>query len=100
MRARSDDLARLQRWIAAGGGWQVAEQSDGSVTVRLLRCDGGEELERFTSAEPELLRSLAAAVPASGSPDAKPSMRATPPSGGRAAGREHLRDGPRLAPGA
>jgi hypothetical protein len=26
------------------------------VTVALFRCDGGEEVERFTSADPELLR--------------------------------------------
>jgi len=25
------------------------------VTVALLRCDGGEEVDRFTSADPQLL---------------------------------------------
>ena len=26
-----------------------------TVTVALLRCDGGEEVDRFTSADPRLL---------------------------------------------
>jgi hypothetical protein len=26
------------------------------VTIALLRCDGGEEVDRFTSADPALLR--------------------------------------------
>ena len=62
---RSDrsDLARLLRWVDAGGSWRVDEQSGDAVTVLLLRCDGGEELERFTSSEPELLRHLADAGP-------------------------------------
>jgi hypothetical protein len=30
----------------------------GSVTVSLRRCDGGEEAERFTSGDPELLAFL------------------------------------------
>jgi hypothetical protein len=62
---RSDrsDLARLQRWVDAGGSWRLGGRSGSAVTVLLLRCDGGEELERFTSSDPELLRHVADAGP-------------------------------------
>lgn len=38
----------LDRWIASGGHWRVvAEGGAGeAVTVALLTCDGGEEMDR------------------------------------------------------
>lgn len=49
------DLARLTRWEASGGVWEVVARPPGRVTVALLRCDGGEEMDRFTSADPAVL---------------------------------------------
>lgn len=54
-----DRVAELQRWADAGAVWQVITRSAGTVTVALLRCDGGEEAARFTSSDPELLAFLA-----------------------------------------
>ena len=49
------DLDRLLRWEVAGGTWQLAGRSATTATVALCRCDGGEEVERFVSTEPDLL---------------------------------------------
>jgi len=56
----SADLARLRRWEDAGGTWQVAVRRPEGTTLSLCRCDGGEEMDRFTSSEPDLLDYLAA----------------------------------------
>ncbi len=58
-------LERLTRWEAAGGTWEVVAADAGvdsgaasgvvPVTVRLLPCTGGEEIDRLTSAEPDFL---------------------------------------------
>ncbi|MGY4712913.1 hypothetical protein ACXDF8_25760 [Mycolicibacterium sp. CBM1] len=50
-----DPVAQLQRWQDAGAHWAVVDGCDHSVTVALYRCDGGEEVDRFTSADPALL---------------------------------------------
>jgi hypothetical protein len=50
-----DRIAELQRWQDAGAVWEVISRKGGSVTVALLRCDGGEEVDRFTSDDPRLL---------------------------------------------
>jgi hypothetical protein len=50
-----DRVAELQRWQDAGAVWEVISRRGRSVTVALLRCDGGEEVERFTSDDPHLL---------------------------------------------
>ncbi|BBY90691.1 hypothetical protein MGALJ_03600 [Mycobacterium gallinarum] len=50
-----DRVAELQRWQDSGALWEVLARVSGSVTVALLRCDGGEEMERFTSDDPRLL---------------------------------------------
>lgn len=52
----SDEVATLRRWQDAGAHWQVISRRQGAVTVGLFRCDGGEEVERFTSSDAELLR--------------------------------------------
>ncbi|KMO84683.1 hypothetical protein EV589_3537 [Mycobacterium sp. BK558] len=54
-----DRVAELQRWEDAGAVWRVLSRSAESVTVALLRCDGGEEAARFTSADARLLAYLA-----------------------------------------
>ncbi|KHL12141.1 UNVERIFIED_CONTAM: hypothetical protein LK11_38155 [Mumia flava] len=51
----SDDLERLTRWEAAGGAWWTVAVSGGGVTVVLARCDGGEEVDRFSSDDPRLV---------------------------------------------
>ncbi len=48
----SADLERIQRWETAGGTWVLAGERPGSVTISLCRCDGGEEAERMTTADP------------------------------------------------
>jgi hypothetical protein len=50
----SDRVAELQRWEEAGAVWSVVSRRDGRVTVALLRCDGGEEVDRFSSDDPRL----------------------------------------------
>ena len=51
----SDRVAELQRWEDAGAVWSILARREDRVTVALLRCDGGEEVDRFTSADPRLL---------------------------------------------
>lgn len=53
-----DRVAELQRWQDSGAVWQVVSRRPHSVTVALLRCDGGEEVDRFTSDDPRLLEFL------------------------------------------
>ena len=50
-----DRTAELQRWQDSGAVREVIARTAGSVTVGLLRCDGGEEVDRFTSDDPLLL---------------------------------------------
>jgi hypothetical protein len=50
-----DRVAELQRWQDAGAVWEVISRKGRGVTIGLLRCDGGEEVDRFTSADPSLL---------------------------------------------
>lgn len=75
------DLDRLLRWEESGGTWRLAgrrrtratgagtETGTGAapgeeVTLSLLTCDGGEEMDVLTSAEPELLEHVRSAGPA------------------------------------
>ena len=51
----SDRVAELQRWEDSGAVWSVVSRREGRVTVALLRCDGGEEVDRFISDDPRLL---------------------------------------------
>jgi hypothetical protein len=50
-----DRVAELQRWQDAGAVWEVISRTGRAVTIGLLRCDGGEEVDRFTSDDPRLL---------------------------------------------
>ena len=49
-----DYVAELIRWQDAGATWQLVAQTFHGVTIALLRCDGGEEVDRFTSDDPRL----------------------------------------------
>ena len=51
----SDRVAELQRWEDSGAVWSVVARKQDRVTIALLRCDGGEEVDRFTSNDPRLL---------------------------------------------
>ncbi len=53
-----DRVAELKRWEESGAVWSVVSRRQGRVTVALLRCDGGEEVDRFTSDDPRLLEYL------------------------------------------
>jgi hypothetical protein len=59
----SDDLARLRRWEDAGGTWKVLGRFPAEAVVALLTCDGGEEIDRFRSADRALLDYLDAHRP-------------------------------------
>ena len=51
----TDPVGVLRRWEEHGGVWRVVARTDSGVTVSLLRCDGGEEMERLVSDDPDLL---------------------------------------------
>lgn len=50
-RAASPPAAVL-RWEGLGGTWRVLSVGEGSATVALCRCDGGEVAERLTLTDP------------------------------------------------
>lgn len=53
------DRDSLERWENFGGVWRVLALDDHAATVSLCRCDGGEEAQRLTTTEPELVAWLA-----------------------------------------
>lgn len=53
--AERDRVEELQRWQDSGALWTVVSRAHGGVTIALLRCDGGEEVDRFHSTDPALL---------------------------------------------
>jgi len=55
----SDLVDALRRWYDAGAAWQVVARTPHEVTVAMLRCDGGEEVQRLTSGAPAWLAYLA-----------------------------------------
>lgn len=75
------DLDRLLRWEDSGGTWRVAarrtvaraqpsgdeqsgDQRDGEeVTLSLMTCDGGEEMDVLTSSEPAVLEHVRSVGP-------------------------------------
>ncbi|WP_194833458.1 hypothetical protein [Nocardia sp. XZ_19_369] len=54
----SDATAVLRRWEESGAVWRVLRQTAGQVTIGLYECTGGQEVDRFTSTDPALLRYL------------------------------------------
>ena len=53
--ADRDVVAELRRWEDSGAGWRVVARTRHGVTIALMRCDGGEEADRFTSDDPRVL---------------------------------------------
>jgi len=53
-----DPVAALVRWQDAGAVWRVVARQADAVTVALCQCDGGQEVGRITSADPDLLAFL------------------------------------------
>lgn len=49
------ELDRLLRWEGSGGTWRVLGRRTASLTIALCRCDGGEEVDRFSTAEPAVI---------------------------------------------
>ncbi|GAS88379.1 hypothetical protein [Mycolicibacterium brisbanense] len=62
-----DRVADLVRWEDSGAHWQVIARTPDSITIALLRCDGGEEVERFTSTDPRLLEFVGSRAGSEGS---------------------------------
>ena len=52
------DWDRVLRWEAAGGIWQVGARTATSATVELLRCDGGETVDRVVLRTPAEMQAL------------------------------------------
>ena len=50
-----DPVEELRRWEDSGAHWQVVARTPDRLTIALLRCDGGEEVERLVSDDPALL---------------------------------------------
>ncbi|NUL43722.1 hypothetical protein F7P69_00705 [Cellulosimicrobium funkei] len=52
-------MRRLRRWEESGGTWVVvarhATPSGNSVTLSLMTCDGGEEMDVLSSSDPWLV---------------------------------------------
>jgi hypothetical protein len=49
------ELDRLHRWEESGGTWRVLGRRTESLTISLCRCDGGEEVDRFSTADPAVV---------------------------------------------
>lgn len=49
-----EEVARLERWTSSGAQWRVLFRTPTTLTVALLTCDGGEEMDRIVSHAPEL----------------------------------------------
>ena len=49
----------LQRWVDAGAVWRVLARTGDTFTVGLYQGDGGEEVDRISSADPRLPQFLA-----------------------------------------
>ncbi|MEU3011795.1 hypothetical protein [Nocardia asteroides] len=54
----ADPVETLRRWQDSGAVWRVLARRAGAVTVGLFECTGGQEVDRFTSTDPALLRFL------------------------------------------
>lgn len=46
----------LRRWTDVGGVWRVSGRRGDTLVVGLYRCDGGEEVDRLVSSDPDLRR--------------------------------------------
>lgn len=53
-----DPVETLLRWQDSGAIWRVVGRRPDAVTIALYECTGGQEVDRFTSTDPALLRFL------------------------------------------
>lgn len=54
-RTGAELVSALRRWQDSGAVWRVLERHSSWAMVAMLRCDGGEEVERLASGDPEWL---------------------------------------------
>ncbi|MEV6218659.1 hypothetical protein [Nocardia sp. NPDC051833] len=54
----ADPIETLRRWADSGAIWRVLARRADTVTIGLFECTGGQEVDRFTSADPALLSFL------------------------------------------
>jgi hypothetical protein len=45
----------LRRWQESGAIWKVVARTASRLEISLLTCDGGEEMQRLSSADPDLI---------------------------------------------
>lgn len=45
----------LRRWQESGAIWRVVDRRAAWLEISLITCDGGEEMQRLRSADPDLL---------------------------------------------
>ena len=45
----------LRRWQESGAIWNVVARTASWLEISLITCDGGEEMERLRSADPDLM---------------------------------------------
>lgn len=57
-------LNQLLRWELSGATWQLERVREGTAVVALCRCDGGEEVDRLISDDPDFVAYVLAADPA------------------------------------
>lgn len=55
-------LDDLRRWEDSGAGWRVVHSGPERIAVSLVRCDGGEEVDRFVTDDPEILAHIGGRV--------------------------------------
>jgi 8-oxo-dGTP diphosphatase len=48
-------LREVLRWEQSGAHWRVVSRTTAGLELSLLTCDGGEEMDRWTSTDPALL---------------------------------------------
>jgi hypothetical protein len=48
----------VRRWQASGGTWKVMSRTQSHVAIALCTCVGGEEVQRLTSADADLIAFL------------------------------------------
>jgi len=53
--SESSPVERLRRWEDAGAVWRVVSEASSGLTIALLRCDGGEEVDRLVCDDPDLV---------------------------------------------
>lgn len=68
----TEPVSRVLRWERAGGVSRVLGRDAGQVTIGLFTCDGGEEMDRFTSTDQQLRAFLDQRTSGAASPSAAP----------------------------